>query len=157
MSRKSDRPKVFFLGVALLGAATGLRSQLGVATVTAVAPPRSLPSLLRRPIVRKLTTGVATLELVGDKMPSAPDRTQPGGLITRIVLGGSAGGVVARTMGFGGRRSVVVGAIAATASTFAGLSLRRRLISRFGPLPAGLIEDGIAVSAALVGVRLARS
>jgi hypothetical protein len=55
-----------------LGAATGLRSQLGVATVVARSDP-SLPSMSRHPWIRRLVLAAAAGELVVDKLPGTPN------------------------------------------------------------------------------------
>ena len=81
---------------ATLGAATGLRSQLGVASVVARAHP-DLPSILRHPWVRRLLLVAAAGELVVDKLPGTPSRLAPRGIIPRLALGALAAGLSAQT------------------------------------------------------------
>jgi uncharacterized membrane protein len=69
----------------ILGAATGLRSQLGVATVVARSDP-SLPSMFRHPWIRRLVLAAAAGELVVDKLPGTPSRLAPRGLVPRLAL-----------------------------------------------------------------------
>ena len=64
----------------ILGAATGLRSQLGVASVVARSDP-SLPSMFRHPWTRRLVLAAAAGELVVDKLPGTPSRLAPRGIV----------------------------------------------------------------------------
>src|SRR4051812_44082384 len=84
------------LGSALLGAASGLRAQLAVATVVARSDP-SLPPVFRRPWTRRLLVAAAAAELVGDKLPTAPSRLEPPGLAGRLAMGALAAGLFAQT------------------------------------------------------------
>ena len=62
-----------------LGAASGLRSQLGVAAVV-VRSDRSLPSVVRSSWTKRLFVAGAALELVADKLPMTPSRLEAQGL-----------------------------------------------------------------------------
>ncbi len=86
-------------------------------------------------------------ELVADKLPFIPGRTQPGPLAVRAVFGAMCGGALC----YSGGGSVVVGAIlgalGAVAGAFAGYTYRR-LLSRGATLPdflLALLEDLVAV------------
>jgi uncharacterized membrane protein len=104
-------------------------------------------------------TAIALLsigELIGDKLPSMPDRTKPVALIPRILSGAFCGAVLCVPK----KRSPIVGALAgafgAAGGTFAAYHLRK-LISESLDLPnpaAGAIEDGIAVG---LGVLITKS
>jgi uncharacterized membrane protein len=85
----------------ILGAASGLRSQLGVAAVVARSDP-SLPSMFREPLIRRLLLAAAAGELVVDKLPATPSRLTPQGIVPRRVLGALAASLSAQT-----RQSVV--------------------------------------------------
>ena len=61
------------LGSVLLGAASGLRAQIGLAMLVARQDP-SLPPFLQRPWTRRLLVAGAGGELVMDKLPSIPSR-----------------------------------------------------------------------------------
>jgi uncharacterized membrane protein len=80
----------------VLGAATGLRSQLGVATVVARSDP-SLPSMFRHPWIRRLVLAAAAAELLVDKLPGTPSRLAPRGIVPRLALGALAAGLSAQT------------------------------------------------------------
>jgi uncharacterized membrane protein len=64
----------------LLGGASGLRSQLGVAVVVARSGP-FLPSMFREPWIRRLLLAAAAGELVVDKLPGTPSRLAPQGIV----------------------------------------------------------------------------
>ena len=56
------------VGSEFLGAASGLRSQIGIATVVVCSDP-SLPSIFRQPWTKRLLVAAAAGELVVDKLP----------------------------------------------------------------------------------------
>ena len=94
-------------------------------------------------------TILALVELVGDQLPSTPSRKVPMQFGARIVSGALCGAAVGLSAG-----SWIVGLIAgivgAVAGTLGGHEARRRLAGMFGKdLPAALIEDAIAILAAL--------
>jgi uncharacterized membrane protein len=74
------------LSSVILGAASGLRSQLGVAAVVARSGP-FLPSMFREPWIRRLLLAAAAGELVVDKLPGTPSRLAPQGIVPRLALG----------------------------------------------------------------------
>ena len=91
---------------------------------------------------------LAVGELIADKLPQAPSRKSPPGLIARIVMGALCGAV------FGGGAGAIAGAAGAVAGTFGGYEARVRLGRLLGKdLPAALIEDAIAIGGALLLVR----
>ncbi|WP_420918779.1 DUF4126 family protein [Streptomyces coelicoflavus] len=89
--------------VGLIGAATGLRSQWGVAALSWSTPPaagRPLPSaLLTGPWARALTCLTTAAEFVADKAPSTPSRLSAQGMGPRVVLGALAGAALAQRRG----------------------------------------------------------
>lgn len=157
MSRRPDRPLAFYAGVTCLGFASGLRSQVGLATICSGTPTRSLPGILRSRFARRSAVVLALAELAADKLPSVPDRTEPAGLLARLTLGGTSGGLAARGMGFGPSTAVVLGSLASLTGAFAGLAGRRMLGSRMPAVRAGVVEDGVALVISAVGLRSARS
>jgi uncharacterized membrane protein len=127
-----------WLRVAGLGMVTGSRNALGPALVARHA---------RRPWLRRTAYLMAAMELIADKIPFAPKRTEPIWLATRM-LGGAG---VAREMLRGrGRTAVagglVIGAAAAIAGAFTCMRARLALTRRLGGgavanALAGTIED----------------
>jgi len=140
---------------ALAGVATGARSFAAV-TACASTPvgPSPLDRLLHRAWVRRSVRRSALGEVIADKLPVAPPRTAPAGLLARAVLGTVAGSVVAGRE----RLALPVGAAAglagALAWSFAGPPVRAALAERFGgDLPGALAEDAAAYGIAALAVR----
>ena len=94
---------------------------------------------------------LAIVELVGDQLPNTPSRKVPMQFGARIVLGAVAGALLPGGWLIG----AVLGAIGAVIGTYGGAELRTSLAKSFGKdRPAGLIEDAVAVIAALLIVYL---
>jgi uncharacterized membrane protein len=93
----------------------------------------------------------AIVELVADKLPAAPSRTAPPGLIARIVLGAVCGG----TLAVAGEQSIAIGAILGAAGgiagAFAGYQARTRLVKalKVPDVVIALLEDATAIGAAI--------
>ncbi len=129
--------------VVALGLASGGRATLGVAA----------PVLARGPRPGKLVLGLAVIgELVGDKLPRTPDRTEPGSLAGRAVSGAIGGVVLARRAGRGPVSAAVLGAVAAIAGSFLGIGWRRAASGHPDLIPA-LVEDVVVVALAACAVR----
>ena len=98
-------------------------------------------------------TVLAVAELVTDQLPSTPSRTVPIQFGTRILSGaltGAALGVVAGSLVIG----AVLGAAGAVIGTLGGRASRAALAKKFGnDRPAALLEDAVAIVAALLVVR----
>jgi uncharacterized membrane protein len=120
----------------LLGAVAGMRSMMPLAALSLTARKRRW---LRGASV--LSVG----ELVYDKLPQAKSRTEPAGLIPRMVSGSVAGGLAAWLL----RGPIAVGAgvgtLAALASTFLTHRLRAEATRRVPPAVAAVAEDLLAV------------
>jgi uncharacterized membrane protein len=103
--------------------------------------------MLSLPAVSKVTLALAAAELLGDKMRFAPDRIVTPGILARVATGAIAGAAVApsrdRPLG------AVLGATVAVGAAYLTLALRKRAIRGSGQTSSGLIEDAVAVGAAL--------
>jgi uncharacterized membrane protein len=171
-------------GAALIGAACGLRSQIGLAAVAVTAragrEPRPVAVLAGRP-GRAVAVTAAVGELVADKLPSTPSRLAAAGLVPRFVLGGlSAAALAARAHDADGGEgageaegepgrpgrlnastariglAAAVGGTAAIGAAFAGAWWRRQAGSSGRPdWPAAVIEDAVAVGLAGAACALA--
>jgi uncharacterized membrane protein len=142
-------------GAALIGTSTGLRSQMGMAVLLNGTPPAQLPRSLRHRAARPIAAAAALAEVVVDKLPSTPARTEPLGLVPRIGLGGLSAGLLARNAGAPTAASAAVGAAAAIGSAYAGMAARAALAKRLPPLMAALVEDLVALLLAVMALRLA--
>jgi uncharacterized membrane protein len=103
-----------------------------------------------------ILTLLAAVELVTDQLPSTASRKVPVQFGTRILMGGVCG--AALTTGAG---SLLLGAIAgiagAVAGTLGGHAFRARMATAFGSdRPAALLEDAIAIGAAVAVVLASR-
>jgi uncharacterized membrane protein len=141
---------------AVIGVASGLRSTIGMATVVLTGPARSTPGLLGG---RRAKVTAATLlagELVADKLPSAPPRTKPPGLVARLTLGAAAAYLLGAGQPAAARgRAATIGSAGALVGAFGGMSARAFGASVLSPVPAALIEDAVAGGLALFATRLA--
>jgi uncharacterized membrane protein len=140
---------------ALIGAATGSRSVTGLAALALSA--RS-GWLAHRPVQLAIAAG-AVAELVIDQLPMTPSRLQARGLISRVVMGGLCGALVARrdqtpiridelalSVGVGATAALKMAALGAGARSISNRTLGR-------DWPGAVIEDLIAAGLAAGAVR----
>jgi uncharacterized membrane protein len=144
--------------VFLIGVVTGLRSLTAPAAVAWAAHLNWLnlhgtPLNFMASAAAVVTfTLLAAMELIADKLPKAPSRTAPLGLIARIVLGGLSGACV----GVAGTQSIALGAVVGVAGgvagTFAGYQVRTGLVRalKCPDLVIALLEDAVAVGGGLL-------
>ena len=134
----------------ILGAATGLRSQLGAASVVARSDP-SLPSMFRHPWIRRLVLAAAAGELVVDKLPGTPSRLAPQGIVPRLALGALAASLSAHTRQASWLPAAALGASSAAIAAKLGHDARARLARQAPDLAVALAEDALAIAAAAAG------
>ncbi len=139
-----------------IGLVVGLRSMLGPAVVSWAAYLGILPladtslSFVSSPISVAVFSLLAVGELIADKLPFIPSRTEPGPLVVRIL----SGGFCAVCLALSARQSVaipaVAGAIGAVVAAFAGYRIRKHLVMRRGwrDFLVALPEDLIALALA---------
>jgi uncharacterized membrane protein len=135
--------------IAALAAITGARTSFGPALV--------LRAAARRPMVRAVASGLATLEMIGDKLPRTPARTAPLGLGLRIASATGLAIALRRRRGAAAIcAAMAIGVAGAVAGAFAGLRLRGAVTWRFGGgrwanAAAGVCEDAALLA---IGTRL---
>ena len=114
-----------------------------------ISPPMSL--IGSTPAVAILTV-LAIGEYVFDKLPNAPNRTDPIGLIGRIVMGGVTGACVALGMNQSAIVGAILCAIAAVVGCFTGYYVRKKIGEATGirNLYLGLVEDLITIGGPLL-------
>jgi uncharacterized membrane protein len=135
----------------LIGVIAGLRAFTALTAVSWAARLGWLPltgtplAFLGYAATPYIFTALFLFELVNDQLPKTPSRTVPPQFIARIVLGGLSGAAIGAGLGslwIG----LVCGAIGAVAGTLGGAAFRGWLAELFGKdLPAGLLEDAIAI------------
>jgi len=138
------------VGSLLLGAASGARGQLGVATVVARSDP-SLPGIFRQPWTRRLLVAVAAGELVVDKLPTTPSRLELAGIASRLALGALAAGLFARTRRAPWLPAAALGAASAIVAAKIGHDVRARLAQHVPDPAVAVVEDSVAFGLAVAG------
>jgi uncharacterized membrane protein len=74
-------------------------------------------------------TLLALAELYADKRPQTPSRTEPPGLIARILTGAATGACVAAAGGASALAGAAIGAVGGVVGCFAGYQARRRAVA----------------------------
>ena len=109
-----------------------------------LARPLALVGSLPAVIILSLS---ALTELIVDKLPNAPNRTAPLGLVARIVTGGFTGACVSLGGGQSGFVGAALGVIGGVVGCFAGYQARTRIV-RYLHRPdfyVALLEDLVAI------------
>ena len=150
-------------GALALGLVTGMRSTLApTMTSRALAaqgdideadePARTLASHRAQQFLLPMATG----ELLGDKMPFAPDRT----ILPSMMFRALSGGVTAAALASARRQPIwlpaLVGATAALVASKVGLALRKPYQANpYVNAALGLTEDCVALAIGSAGLRCA--
>lgn len=159
----SGLTRTLFFRALLLGIAAGFRAMSAPAALAwnhddalRSAGWKKWP-VLRSVWGRRLLVAASAGEMVGDKLPAAPSRLQPGPLGGRIAFGAMAGAALG-TEGRGKAvviRSAIVGGVGGAAGSYAGYHARNAAVDATGlPDPAvAIVEDAIAITLASTAVR----
>ena len=137
-------------GSVLLGAASGLRGQIGVAVIAVRSDP-SLPPILRHRWSRRVLVAAAVGELIADKLPSTPSRLEPPGIVGRLVLGALAAGLFAQTRQAPWPPASGIGAASAIVAAKIGHDIRAQLAKQVPDPAVAVVEDTVALSLAIEG------
>ena len=152
----------WLLAIPLLGLTTGLRSMTPMAVLCWFAWCGYLPTdgtwaqwTIRLPVAIVFTI-LALAEIVADKLPRTPDRTAPGPLLVRLVLGGLVGSIAATAMDGAGVEGVLLGVVGALLGAFAGFMIRRELVEQIGftDWHVAVVEDVIAILCAIFAMHV---
>lgn len=153
---------------ALLGAATGIRSQLPLALLARAASRGEIAlgeatpaplAWLRHPKAAPLTRFSAVGETIGDKLPFVPARSKPGPLLGRVALGGLVGALASQAEGAAVLPGTLVGAAAGGLLAVAATKIRAAGVKRTGlPDPVwGALEDAATLGIGLAAVPTRRA
>lgn len=115
-------------------------------TIPTKEPQKPVHYLAQPPVSIGLNI-LAGAELIGDKLPAAPDRTAPAQFISRVASGATCGAFLSEVEGNETSYGAIAGGLGAVAGTLLFFNLRRWL-SNEGGLPdaaVGLAEDALAV------------
>ena len=135
-----------------IGAVSGLRSMVGPAIISQAAGNR-IVHVNHTPLAwmsskRSIqTTAIfAAAEMIADKLPFMPSRTEKPGLVARFISGAICGAAVS-----GGRKrehriiGALVGGGAAVVAAYIGAEYRKHV--ELPPLAAAIVEDAVALTA----------
>jgi uncharacterized membrane protein len=91
-------------------------------------------------------------ELVADKLPKTPNRTDLGPLVFRAITGGFSSMVLCASAHQPLATGAILGALGAIAGAFAGYEIRHRLVQVFGlpDLGVAIAEDIVAIGCGLL-------
>ena len=142
----------------LIGCVCGLRSMTAPAVVAWGAHlgwlhlDGSWIAFLANKVSLVVFTLFAIGELIADKLPFIPARTQIGPLGARIVFGALCGAALCLSGGASLLLGAILGAVGAVGGAFAGSNYRRLLSSgsRIPDLLIALLEDVVAVGGGLL-------
>jgi uncharacterized membrane protein len=137
----------FIAPVALLAAATGARTTVGVA---AVGQTRSAP-------LATVTALLALLELLADKLPNIRNRTDPAAIAGRMAAGALIGAAVSEAAGRDRLPAALAGATFAFVGAHLSFRFRRSLMRHLPPLTAAVVEDAVVIALARTGERFLES
>ncbi len=154
----------FCVSAFVLGVVAGMRSMMAPAVLALTLSrrpeyvPASAPAQWFALIpVAVVLCIVALGELVGDKLPMAPNRTALGPFVFRLVTGAITGAALVQLGGINAWAGAACGAVGAIAGTF-GMFHARKLAGRVTGISdpyIGAIEDVVAIAiAATVVARL---
>jgi len=144
-----------FLKVIQLSVLAGMRGAMAPAFVShyvAHQPAKETDSqllhLFRSPTTANVTKVMALGEIVGDKLPQAPDRIEPAGLVGRIVSGATCGAVLSEAEREDVKLGAVLGGVGAVAGSYAFFYLRKWVHEEKGveDVWLGFAEDLLAIA-----------
>ena len=151
-------PGVVFLLAFGIGAVTGLRSMTGPALVCWAAHlgwldlQDSRLAFMESTVATYAFSVLALGELVADKLPFIPNRTSPGPLFGRIVLGALSGAALCIAARSSSALGAILGGAGGVAGAFTGYRARMSLV-KIPHLPdwaVALLEDLVAVGGGLL-------
>jgi uncharacterized membrane protein len=150
----------WLIAIPLLGAVTGLRAMTGIMVLCWFAYRGHLPVdgtwafWTERGVTVGIFTALAIGEYIGDKLPNTPARTAPLGLISRLVIGGLIGAIIATSLEGSGLEGVLLGVAGAVIGTFGGYHIRKHLVESSGwkDWHVAVAEDVFAIVAAVLAM-----
>jgi uncharacterized membrane protein len=145
-----------------MGILTGMRSAAAPAIAAHILNSNVRSQIYHSPVGFIPTSAIADVlkwmalaEFLGDKLPLAPNRTQPLSIAMRCFAGGLVGAGIFNAAGKKALTGALLGCVIAGASTYGSFYLRKKL-SRIGlgNFLSGIMEDAFVVGA---GIKLAQT
>ena len=146
---------LLLLGAFLMGCVCGLRSMTAPAVVAWGAHlgwlhlQGSLLAFFAYKISLVIFSLFAIGELIADKLPFIPARTEIGPLAVRVIFGAMCGAALCISAAVSPLLGALLGAVGGVAGAFAGYHYRRRLAAIAPDLVLALLEDLVAVGGGL--------
>lgn len=136
-----------------IGLICGLRSLTGPAVTSLAAHwkwmdlPHSPLSFLGTTAAVFISSAAAFIEIIVDKLPNTPKRTEALGLLARLVFGGLCGAAICAARDQSMVIGAVLGGVGGLIGAFAGYQARTRLVRALGvpDVVVALIEDAVAI------------
>jgi uncharacterized membrane protein len=150
----------WLIAIPLLGVVTGMRSMTAMAVLCWFAYRGDLSldgtwaSWAAKLVTAIIFTVLAVGELVADKLPKTPNRTAPGPLLVRVVVGGLVGAIVAAGLDGSEFEGVILGVGGALIGSFGGYLVRREIVLRLNSKDwqVALVEDASAILFAILAM-----
>ena len=145
-----------------IGTLAGMRTSSAPAIASQILSHHHSKRLERSPLnfmqsktVANVLTVLSVSEVIMDKLPTTPNRTNPGGLIFRGLSGALAGASIYKASGNNVLTGTLVGAVAAVTSTYISFFLRKSIVKNTSVIDPiiGALEDALVIGA---GVGLAQ-
>lgn len=154
-----------YAGAAAMGALAGMRSMSAPAMVSQVAKAGQMamghPELdfLHSPKTAYAMTALAVAEVIADKLPFMPKRTEAPALVGRAIAGGLSGAAILSSKRKSPIWGAVAGAAGAIAAAYAFYHLRRvaRDDWHVPDAVAALVEDAIVAGGGMLVLSKVRS
>ncbi|MEO3407430.1 DUF4126 family protein [Mucilaginibacter sp. CAU 1740] len=149
-------PSKQILQATALGILAGMRTTAAMVAATHILSRGRFKRLggsplrfMQSPTVATVCKVISVSEIVVDKLPSTPNRTEPGGVIGRSLSGALAGAAICKAAGGKALTGALIGGATAIASTYAGYFLRKNIVkSSHIPDPViGGVEDILTIGA----------
>ncbi len=148
-----------------LGAVSGMQSMMAPAVISWAARRSGLDlestpfSAFKGPGIGRTAVAMALGELLADKAPFVPSRSDSTVLLARAVSGGAAGAAIFKARRHNVLLGALVGAAAAVGAAYGTYYLRKRAGHYFdvSDRTVALVEDGIALTAGLIAVALTKN
>lgn len=140
-----------------LGALAGMRTNSAPAAASRLLSRHPSDELEHTPLAFMQRKGTANVfsaltigEFIGDKIPSAPNRVKPMGLVFRCLSGAVACAAVFKASGKNAYAGAALGAAVAAGATFASFYARKKFVKKtdlYDPI-VGAVEDALVAKIA---------
>jgi uncharacterized membrane protein len=150
----------WLIAIPLLGVVTGMRSMTAMAVLCWFAYRGDLSlddtwaAWAAKLVTAIIFTVLAVAELAADKLPKTPNRTAPGPLIVRVIIGGLVGSIVAAGLNGSEFEGVILCVGGALIGAFGGFLIRREIVFKLHSRdwPVALVEDASAILCAVLAM-----